>query len=48
LGTAAQAAVAAQFTVERLCHDMEVLYAELLARKGIFISTPVLVQSEAR
>jgi glycosyltransferase involved in cell wall biosynthesis len=45
LGEAAQTAVARQFTVERLCHDVEDLYTELLARKGVVASSPVLEQA---
>lgn len=46
MGEAAQAMVAERFAVERLCRDVESLYIELLARKGIFTPSPVLVQAE--
>jgi glycosyltransferase involved in cell wall biosynthesis len=46
LGEAAQAVVAERFTVERLCRDVEGLYTELLARKGIATSSPVLEQAQ--
>jgi glycosyltransferase involved in cell wall biosynthesis len=48
MGEAAQATVAEQFAVERLCRDIEGLYIELLARKGICGASPVLAHRGGR
>jgi glycosyltransferase involved in cell wall biosynthesis len=46
LGEAARATVAERFAVERLCLDVESLYLELLARKGMRTPRPAMVQTE--
>jgi glycosyltransferase involved in cell wall biosynthesis len=49
LGEAARETVAERFAVERLCLDVERLYIELLARRGMLLTPqPPLVQTERR